>query len=530
METMRREVAEEAIEMLVRKAVPGQRGPGKIKGIQPRHIHKVIKSRAMQRTIGQERGVKVWGWLAKAAEEERIELKLTTEWTNEWINEQEHGVNRLRADAAWAEDRGQKRRLNGLADREEATGAIRTWMLLNEEPGMEGCQMLRTEKREALRTARSNLFKRLGGADAMHAALALLTAQGTIVTEQDRGAGGRRDAKRDWIEESVRWAEERNWLRDQEDPQEVTMKAREEQRKVREAWKPREGEGEKKILDVGEGWGSIGIAVSEIQGCATIGLDRAGFLEQGTKHGQITSRIKMDLATTGKENVLRRAAKLASRKLESFAMVWLSPECRILTGANAMNVTRGCANGRWAEDVRSMMPTSRLENSRAELEQCKIAITNQLNALLEEAEMKFAMENPEKSHLWDLVRENPGAVEKLTSGRWRMVTVHQCAYGRKCKKPTTILTNIGEWKPVGATGNGRCVPLKCGGTKNNKPGPGQGRHEQQMIATDPRRKPRVGVATEGNLRREYSVKAGKNMVQADLVREIVRAALEGVGK
>jgi hypothetical protein len=109
-----------------------------------------------------------------------------------------------------------------------------------------------------------------------------------------------------------------------------------------------------KILDVGEGWGSIGIAVARMEeGCATIGLDRAGFLDQGHLHGQITSRIDLDLCTKGTKNILRRAAKMAARSLESFTMVWLSPECRILTAANAMNVARGCTNGRRLGDVRS---------------------------------------------------------------------------------------------------------------------------------------------------------------------------------
>jgi hypothetical protein len=65
--------------------------------------------------------------------------------------------------------------------------------------------------------------------------------------------------------------------------------------------------------------------------------------------------------------------------------------------------------------------------------------------------------------------------------------------------------------------------------KNNKPGKGQARHEQQMITSDPARKPREGEMTE-NGRREYSVKAGKNLVRAELVQEIVRAALEERGK
>ena len=112
-----------------------------------------------------------------------------------------------------------------------------------------------------------------------------------------------------------------------------------------------------------------------------------------------------------------------------------------------------------------------------------------------------------------------------TELKWKLIQVDQCAYGRKCKKPTKILTNIQCWKPMGQTGNGRCRVLQCGGTLSNKPGPGQGKHEQQMIAKDPARKPREGEKVGQGNRREYSVKAGKNLVRAELVQEIVRAAL-----
>ncbi len=66
---------------------------------------------------------------------------------------------------------------------------------------------------------------------------------------------------------------------------------------------------------------------------------------------------------------------------------------------------------------------------------------------------------------------------------------------------------------------------KCGGTYRNIPGPGQGQHEQQMITSDPSRKPREGDLKGDTGRREFSVKAGKNLVQADLVKEIVVAAM-----
>ena len=124
---------------------------------------------------------------------------------------------------------------------------------------------------------------------------------------------------------------------------------------MRNGRNPREGKGKTKIMDVGEGWGSIGIAVAQIPGCSTIGVDRVGFLDQGDLHGQITSRVNLDLCTVGTTNVLRRAAKLASRQLETFTMIWMSPECRILTSANSMNVAKGCTNGRRLDDPRNKM-------------------------------------------------------------------------------------------------------------------------------------------------------------------------------
>ena len=66
---------------------------------------------------------------------------------------------------------------------------------------------------------------------------------------------------------------------------------------------------------------------------------------------------------------------------------------------------------------------------------------------------------------------------------------------------------------------------KCGGTVNNPEGPNQNRHEQTMITSDPKRKPREGKVIGQRGRREYSVKAGKNLVQAELVIEIVEAAI-----
>ena len=515
-----RRAAEDKIEELVRKVMGKGGETGLLKGVMREHVIQVIKSRAAEKTIGMERGVKIWGWLAVASREKKISP------THQWISKAEHRINELRADAAWAETREQERKLTAIADREEALGSVRTWMKLNEEPARQGFQVLREEKREAMRSSRSNFFKRMGGAEAMYATIVLLTHGGEVVMETDRGAGGVREANQMWIRRSVRFAAAINWI-PEEDIEKFVTETEAQQERMRQEAQPREGQGAWKILDVGEGWGSIGIAVGGIPGCATIGLDRVGFLDQGMKLGKITSRLNLDLSTVEKTNVLRRAAKLASRPLESFLMVWLSPECRILTAANAMNVARKCTNGRLLQDPRNLgMEEETKEMKEEEYRQCKQAIANQMIALDQEKDkILFALENPAGSDLWEMawVKE----MIKKNSSTWRQVKVDQCAYGRKCMKPTVILTNIKGWIPRGQTGTGRCIALKCGGTYKNAKGPGQGRHEQQMIATDPKRKPREGLMIDGK-RREYSIKAGKNLVQAQLVREIVEAAIREV--
>jgi hypothetical protein len=206
-----------------------------------------------------------------------------------------------------------------------------------------------------MRTSRANFFKRLGGTEAMYATLAIMTASRDLVLETDRGQGGVRGNRTEWLRESLRWAQDQKWLGTESDFEHTASKAVTNQKQMREAMIIREGTGGHKILDVGEGWGSIGIAVASMpEGCSTIGMDRARFLDQGEKYGTITSRLNLDMSTMGTTNILRKAAKLASRALETFLMIWLSPECRILSSANGMNVSTGSANGRMMQDERNM--------------------------------------------------------------------------------------------------------------------------------------------------------------------------------
>ena len=158
--------AEKEIEGLVRKNTGNLED--NIKNVQKWHVQKVIKSRAAEKVIGTERGIKVWGWIAKASRNKLLSIGPTEGGHREWITPHEQMINEIRANAAW-EDQWLYRK--------------RIWI---PEGASENLAELSTKKQDALR----------------------------------RGL------------------------------------------------KMREGEGEMKIMDIGEGWGSIGIAVSRIPGCA----------------------------------------------------------------------------------------------------------------------------------------------------------------------------------------------------------------------------------------------------------------------
>ena len=102
------------------------------------------------------------------------------------------------------------------------------------------------------------------------------------------------------------------------------------------------------ILDMGEDWGSINIVAAEMkEGCYTVRVDRAANLDQGSKYGRVTAKVQADFAVVGKVNLLRRVSRQASTEPASFLLIWLSPECTILTACNTSNQRTDGANGLW---------------------------------------------------------------------------------------------------------------------------------------------------------------------------------------
>jgi hypothetical protein len=476
------------------------------------HVAEAIKTRKSQTLIGMDsRADRIRGWIAQSLDNGTAVMLAQS--GQSWMNTQERTLALLRLQILQTGDSAEKSTLLAQLNREETKGAILTWATENEEPPRNGEPLvLRKEKRAQLRTARNRIWK-AAGAGSMDAAILLLVLDGTAYPEVDPSP--------EWIRTSVAWILGAGWAHGNEIEMREDATARLET--LRGAAAARDGDRHlDTILDMGEGWGSIGTAASQI-GIATVGVDIAGVLYQGTLHGHIRARVEMDFSMPREQNLLRRISKKAGISISNLLAVWLSPECTLLSRANNMNTSRGCAHGLYAESPENIAAATpeRIELERSKYQACLRSIEEQMRALEEEG-VPFILENPHGSQFWELtsVKER---IQRLAGTGWKIHQVDQCAYGRKSQKSTLILTNI-PWTPSGLTGTGRCAIGQCGGTLGNTPGAlGSGRHAQQTSANDKTRRTKVGTAAKG-AKGLYSVQAAKNRVETGLVQELLEAA------
>ena len=479
--------------------------------VSPQQVTALIKSRKSEKIIRAPRAERIRGSLAREVEAGTAILMNSDGWKEEWMGPMERETANMRMVMTWETDQRTLQQLGCALEKAEAMAAVLTWAMENEELPHPGKQyVLRKEKRAQLRTARHRLWKSLGEGS-LNATIMMLTEQNKAYPEMDPDP--------DWIWNAAVWVKNRGWTTESEDLltervtlQLATLRSQRTSRDGNRAWDT--------ILDLGEGWGSIGTACTQIQ-CASIGVDWAGPVYQGTLHGTIRARTHMDFAGAGTTNLLRRIAKKAEVAPSSLLMVWLSPECSLLSRANVMNISRGCAHGPYAEtpENRASATPQRLQEEREAYKTCLQAVEEQMKAL-EEEYMWIALENPLGSHFWELksvtsrMKRNP---------KWKLTRVDQCTYGRPAQKATMILTNM-KWKPKGLTGNGRCKVGMCGGTLGNTPGtPGAAEHAQQTVANVSEKRTRVGDEKRG-AKGQYSMKAAKNRVENMLVQELIQAA------
>ena len=315
-----------------------------------------------------------------------------------------------------------------------------------------------------------------------------------------------------WIEDSVRWMQERKWIKETEAAAIIAAA-----RKTHEVHKAQETQ--IKILNLGEGYRSIerGIHTKYPEAKVT-GADRRGFTYTGQKHGEITAEIRHDW-TNQKTDLITAISKKASTAPSKWTLVTLEPECTLFSATNAMNQKNGSAHGKWAESEQNKAAAApgRVEDERRMYQEAKEGVMTQLQSLERHPGIPFALENPATSELWDLqevkeiVNRNP---------RWITHEIDRCAYGRDEKKPTRYLTNIESWDPKGRTGNGRCKAGACTGKITSS---GRTIHPRQTVANTKQRRVNQGAKTGG--RREFTRGAVINAIEPELILEILESVL-----
>jgi hypothetical protein len=491
-----RDHANEAIEKLM--------GPGK--PVTKEKVLKAIKSGAGRAHIGTNRAVKIWGWVASHCGSKGKYRTSAPKGTNQnWITSDQRTLMRARADAAWAQGSDEPD-TRARAEKLEVKQTLRRWITQHEAPAREGKpQVLRHGRLNQLLMATKNALRDRGGRAAAYAGLALLEAAGAITLEITLEKPHSRGKWKHWRRDTLDQMALRGWFPAQ-DPQPAPPP-------------PTSPKYEWLVLDVGEGWGSVGQAIRETQRDArVVGVDIRGHTQTGSKHGVITAEIQHDLAAALAPDHIRAISKKAGVTITRWGLIWLSSECLLFTSANAINQASGTAHGIWAQTEmnKANAKPGRTAHEAELLKTATRAIYNQLDALEAHPLIPFAWESPRKSEVWNLVgmkqmiQANPG---------WRKVEVDQCAYGREAMKPTTILTNMtpSEWTPKGRTGTGRCKVGACAGTPHGEP-----RHLQQTATTRPGARTTKG--DKKGTRRDFTRDAAVNAVASELVQEIAAAA------
>ena len=505
----RERTAGRAIEEMLRVVTHTKSGPMQIQKV---HIMKMIHSNRSKAAIGNQRGDKIWAWVAEEVEQGRHALRDTSGWEQKWLKASVRAMLMARGRAAWAQSGEEWLKESREAERQEVAGAIRIWIQENEPPA-KGPVVMRAPTMRRMLAAKGKLAKIRGGKQALYSALLDLTALKEVVLDELPNAKHNKGPWTTWMEDSAEWMVTRGWVESEKEAEEILKRAK-QQDGPKKPWRH-------VVMDFGEGWGSVGRAIRDkFEGTKVYGVDKRGLTSTGAKHGTITAAINHDFTANESRGLMRGVARKAGVSTRKWTLAWLSLECSPLSIANAINQASGTAHGPWANSVQNTSKAQgvRLEQEQEYLREAFLSLENVIESLEAEPHIKFALENPATSHLWDL----PALKEALgrNAETWRLIRVDQCAYGRKSQKPTCILTNL-NWIPKGTTGTGRCVTGKCAGTLSNKKG--DKRHEEQTVANTPDRRPDQGKKIGS--RREHTREAVVNAVEAALVQEIMSAAI-----
>ena len=491
-----------AVEDLLRKATKTKTGKMKIRRI---HVDKLLGSNARTRDIGKPRADIVWGCVA-----EMITMKLHI---NKDMTLTTSHLELLRAKGIVAREGAPQ----GEAHRVELRGSIVTWLKENEEKKGDQPYLVRPGKLNQLKGARQKTLSSRGKGAALMATMTLLAAEGIATLQRTPSKGKKKGKWSKWIEDSAEWMVGAEWITEEE-REELVRKARLTASKYE-----RVGEPELRVLNLGEGWRSIARAVLKYYPTArVVGVDRRGFTWTGYVEGYITAEVMHDWtqkSSTEGSDLITALSKKAAVPVGAWDVIDLEPECTLFSTANVQNVSRGCTHGKHLDspaNLASMTP-ERLAKERADYAQARAGVVTQLLSLERHPELAFLLENPSESELWylpevlEIIQRNPG---------WVIREIDRCAYGRREKKPTKIMTNRPAWIPRGRTGNGRCRAGKCTGWLTPS---GQTEHPGQTCPNSKEKGLDTGAKRGG--RNEKAQKAVKNALEEELIEEMYRMIL-----
>ena len=479
-------------------------------------IRKMIKSRSYQKTIGEDRADKVWGWAARTCGIPGSDHKLVAPkgQNQQWIDENLRAVLEAREEQAWNPSAKNLAR----ARREEVTGRVRAWILEYENPAQQGKpQLLRPAKFLKLKADSNNMAKARGGPMALMSALLILSDQGEILLTQPPMRPRRGGSWITWILEAKQWMTENDWMTIPEAEQAAAMATKNHQKA-----QLMETDMTIRVMDIGMGGGSVGPALRDTdEDIRVIGVDGRGMTHTGKAHDSTAAEVKHDLTTdTSLTDTITAISRKAGIYHKSWKLIWISLtslECSLPNKSNASNQAKRGVQGKQAPapNLNRSMATSNLIQRLQQAErvtEANVAVSNLMDALETHPDLLFALENPRDSALWIV----PQLMKALGRNQdWGLVCVDQCAYGREAQEPTTIMTNI-PWTPQGWTSTGRCVMGRCAGTLNNPEGI-QTHTRQTMDSTKERR------TTAGGKQ-----KAGKNITRDEAEREVAPALVQEI--
>lgn len=482
------------IEQMLRAATKTKKGPMWIKNC---HVSKLIHSNKNNKLIGRRRAAVIWGCVAQLIESgahKNRDMSITKEQSAMLVTSARAELGEV--------PRGQSHKA-------EMRGTVKAWLMENEEEVAPGVMAVRPGKLNQLKAAKKKTAASRGGPMAIVAAIVQLASEGKATLQQTPNLAYKRGKWETWVEDTVEWMVQHGWI-DGGEAEEMRCKTKEMNKKYAILTKPT-----MLVLNLGEGWRSVGRAITKIvPGAHVVGADRRGHTYTGTLHGTITSELKHDW-TNQKTDLIGALSRKASISPKAWDLITMEMECTLFSRANIINQATGSAHGLWAltPQNRANAPPGRVEEEQEMYKQAVEAVETQIGSLERHPGIPFLVENPAQSGLWDLEVIKQAIIRNPD---WRIVRVDRCAYGRLEQKSTKFLTNV-DWRPVGRTGNGRCGE----GCTGKRTGAGKIRHQCQTVANSSDRHVRRGNKVNGT-RYEQTRDAVVNAIEGELLEEFLR--------